>query len=91
MALPAQGPAAGRKGALNRGELTRPSLKTSRQLNEPGLGKLFGLPLSNPIGLAAGFDKNAEAIDGQHSASSTTDRRDAFSLSVSRTEEPIRR
>ena len=26
--------------------------------------KLFGLPLSNPVGIAAGFDKDAEAIDG---------------------------
>lgn len=25
---------------------------------------LFGKPLSNPLGVAAGFDKNAEAIDG---------------------------
>ncbi|KAJ9113173.1 hypothetical protein QFC22_006012 [Naganishia vaughanmartiniae] len=25
---------------------------------------LFGLPLNNPIGLAAGFDKDAQAIDG---------------------------
>ncbi|KAL1407450.1 Dihydroorotate dehydrogenase (quinone), mitochondrial [Vanrija albida] len=26
--------------------------------------ELFGLPLSNPVGVAAGFDKDAQAIDG---------------------------
>lgn len=26
--------------------------------------KLWGEALSNPVGLAAGFDKNGEAIDG---------------------------
>lgn len=25
---------------------------------------VFGLNLSNPVGLAAGFDKNAEAVEG---------------------------
>jgi dihydroorotate dehydrogenase len=26
--------------------------------------QIFGLPVSNPVGMAAGFDKDAEAIDG---------------------------
>ena len=28
--------------------------------------RLWGLPLSNPLGLSAGFDKNAESVDGLH-------------------------
>lgn len=27
-------------------------------------GQLWGMRISNPLGLAAGFDKNGEAIDG---------------------------
>jgi dihydroorotate dehydrogenase len=27
-------------------------------------GELFGMPLSNPVGMAAGFDKDGQAIDG---------------------------
>ena len=27
-------------------------------------GQIFGLEVSNPVGLAAGFDKHGEAIDG---------------------------
>lgn len=26
--------------------------------------QLFGLPISNPVGMAAGFDKDGDAIDG---------------------------
>lgn len=42
---------------------TAPALKPGA--DDPALAtEAFGLSFSNPVGLAAGFDKNAEAIDG---------------------------
>ena len=39
--------------------------KSDRKIINPNLRtKLFGISLSNPLGLAAGFDKNAEALKG---------------------------
>lgn len=31
-----------------------------------GLLQVFGQDITNPVGLAAGFDKDGEAIDGTH-------------------------
>ncbi|MBF9035093.1 quinone-dependent dihydroorotate dehydrogenase [Rhodobacterales bacterium HKCCE2091] len=46
--------------ALRTGLTLRPGPVTSPALAT----ELAGMPLPNPIGLAAGFDKNAEALDG---------------------------
>ncbi|TAN58585.1 quinone-dependent dihydroorotate dehydrogenase [Patescibacteria group bacterium] len=40
-------------------------LKKYATVNDPRLSqRVFGLGFKNPVGLAAGFDKNAEALDG---------------------------
>ncbi len=42
----------------------KPLLKSSFQLNDKSLEReVFGLKFKNPLGLAAGFDKNADFID----------------------------
>lgn len=46
--------------ALKRKLLPKQTVEESQMLRQ----SYFGLSFSNPIGLAAGFDKNAEAIDG---------------------------
>ena len=46
------------RGLAPRSQFTHPSLAT----------EIAGLKLSSPVGLAAGFDKNAEAVAGAHHA-----------------------
>ncbi|MSO76680.1 MAG: quinone-dependent dihydroorotate dehydrogenase [Alphaproteobacteria bacterium] len=47
-------------GAIERGFFGAPP-----QSDDPALAtRVFGLEFANPIGIAAGFDKNAEAVDG---------------------------
>ncbi len=47
-------------GALKSGLAPKP-----KPFEDPALGiRLWGLDFANPIGMAAGFDKNAEALDG---------------------------
>ncbi len=44
--------------------LKRGAVRTCKSIDEPMLHQdLFGLSFKNPVGLAAGFDKNAEVID----------------------------
>ena len=44
---------------------TRAELKSNHQ-NPLLTSSVFGLSFSNPVGVAAGFDKNAEAVEGMH-------------------------
>ena len=37
-----------------------------KQENPMLVTKVFGIKFPNPVGIAAGFDKNAEAVDGMH-------------------------
>ena len=46
-----------------------PSVRKSRKTNEPNpllSSNVCGIQFSNPVGTAAGFDKNAEAVEGMY-------------------------